>query len=40
MIVTSRRIFWHGETFEHPALPGFVFSLAEMFDALQFRRPS
>ena len=37
---TSRRIFWRDETFEHPALPGFTFSLAEMFDAVRLRRPS
>jgi|ERR1700681_877758 Uma2 family endonuclease len=37
---SSRRIFWRDETFEHPALPGFTFSLAEMFDALRLRRPS
>lgn len=37
---TSRTIFWRDETFEHPALPGFRFSLAEMFDALRLRRPS
>jgi Uma2 family endonuclease len=36
---SSRRIFWRDETFEHPAVPGFTFSLAEMFDALKLRRP-
>lgn len=36
----SRRIFWHDEIFEHPALIGLTFSLAEMFDALRLRRPS
>jgi Uma2 family endonuclease len=35
---SSRRIFWRDETFEHPALPGFTFSLAEMFNALKLRR--
>ena len=36
----SRHIFSGADTFEHPALPGFTFSLAEMFDALKLRRPS
>jgi Uma2 family endonuclease len=36
----TRRIFWRDETFEHPALPGFSFSLAEMFGALRLRRPN
>jgi Uma2 family endonuclease len=35
-----RRIFSGADTFEHAALPGFTFSLAEMFDALRLRRPS
>ena len=38
--VTTRRIFWGDETFEHPAVPGFTFALPEMFDALRLRRPS
>jgi hypothetical protein len=37
---SSRRIFWRDESFEHPALPGFAFSLTEMFDALRLRRPN
>lgn len=34
-----KRIFSGGEIFEHPALPGFTFAVAEMFDALRLRRP-
>ena|ERR1700694_2534074 len=35
----TKRVFNRNETFEHPALPGFTFALAEMFAALDSRRP-
>jgi hypothetical protein len=40
--LTRRRAATSGVTrrSSHPALPGFTFALAEMFDALKLRRPS
>jgi Uma2 family endonuclease len=35
---TATRTFHDGETFEHPALPGFTFSVSEMFAVLEIRR--
>ncbi|HZW52941.1 MAG TPA: Uma2 family endonuclease [Candidatus Elarobacter sp.] len=35
----GRRTFWETDTFEHPALPGFSFSLAEMFAELDINPP-
>jgi Uma2 family endonuclease len=35
----GKRIFSLPEAFEHSELPGFSFSLAEMFDELRVRRP-
>lgn len=36
---SGARFFGEGDTFAHPALPGFTFSIVEMFDATRLRRP-
>src|ERR1700681_2683515 len=35
----GKRIFSGDDTFEHPALPGFLFALPAMFDVLRVNRP-